>query len=1442
MEQVSNDYLGKHKKFRTDSKKLATVFLVSAFIVALIVFWWLKLVGITVTGEAFCGLEEHTHTAECYAGDPICGYTYESKVTPSDIERAHIHTPECYEDGLICNKTEHSHTAECFPDKTADVETVSDWLSTFKKVEITNNIPENLIGIAMSQMGYEESEKNFEYDSDGNKNGYTRYGEWYGNPYGKWNTMFVSFCLHYSNINKDSELKASGAEAMRLAWENRRVYSPADEYTPERGDIAFIDNDNDGTADATAIIIAPGDTGYVVIMGDSNNRVETLSIDVSEGIIGYGHTSELHFAKDMEYETEATELTTEEKKTVMLNSPMLMQTGQTASKIDYLTDLTVFVSDVSFKTQNGDTITDGSTVYIGESYVVSLSFKEDDEGDHWHQFGHNDEHYLLYQLPENIYCEPTGWQPIFTRVEGGTIQNVGMYSIDENGLLRVTFIDDESGVCFGHRYSNVSFTIDFNAKISSVQSGTSEEVKFNEEIKVNLKVDGGADMNVTKINGIFDHDDNTMEYTIKVEATKGVIKDLVVDDRIWEKHVALKDTIVVTDLDGNLIDPQPAVSNNPNGSAGFVVTGFPDISAGDGYLITYKTKVNDELIGNKKIEYLWNEAWVSGKDSNDNKVEEIFKHESKAHLYRIEKAGKQTVIDDSSGNEIPVIKWTVEIVKDKDDLGGTVIIDTLGDGLEYYTGKPIEIKREGLDENDKLYNVYIDWKDVSVENNEMSFTLPAGHAFEITYYTIYEPLSDEHDKKVYNNEVHAYIDGRDESDEGFADVIGFSPVVTKGARGDDGKYVYYTITAQVPAIIKNWGNFYLTDLLAIWGYYGPNKPMYIENIPLDMEIKATVGNDVITFTPYVEGGPTENTFILMTPAQGEQYHSFNVYFNTSTPTAVSSKWILNQDAELTITYKIPFDADTGPEWTGPLTDEKKLEDVLLEKRTLYNEAYLNFTDLITGTASAPYIYTPKITKNSVANEDGTVDYTVTFYNSIPGSQGPLGYLTESKSIVFTDNFDEKLEYVPGSLSVVTYSPWSDSTWFNKYVYKGTVTGNTINVESTAFEYEDTNQTLEEGMLSWLRDWMPNYQVYCNSVHGGRHVFTYKLKLKDKYLNTTDENKYVLDNTAELFWDEDNASGPATDTVEIRTGLLDKHVVQENNRLFFDIYINRNALDILKGTETITIEDTMTHNLSVYWDSIKLFYQDKTTGDWIDFDSETSLYKYTVTYDQTANRLTFVLPDELHIRIDYTTLITESGQVSVNNAVRVDGKAQITDFINAKFHVQDHSGGATGSIHNITLIKQDGDSDERLPGVSFYMYGPMGDPDAVLPDGVSKSIVADNGKNLYYIGSYTTGEDGTVKIETQYLTLGGPYALVEAAPPEGYMALGKPVYFYFYEPDPDGIIQTVTTLIAVENYTYGFVLPETGGAGIFPLAIIGISLMAYPVLYSTIRRKRERRLT
>ena len=1473
MEAVSRDYLGKHKKFRTDSKKLAIVFFITAVLVAVVVFWWLKLVGITATGEALCGIDEHTHDEECYISELVCGMednipliteaqtsadATDEAEAPDTTVQTHTHTDSCYKKTLACTKPEHVHTVDCFPDKTADVETVGDWLETLDDVKLTNNIPENLIAVAMTQMGYAESDKNFEFDDNGTPNGYTRYGEWYGNPYGKWNTMFVSFCLHYSNINNDSELKCSGADAMRLAWQNRRAYASADEYTPQRGDLVFTDTDDDSIADSVGIILSADAASLVVIMGDSNERVEITSISSDSDIIGYGQTGKLSFAKDMEYKAAADEplitdgdASSEAQSNTAIKAP-LMFAAAPGSNIKYITDLTEVVTNVSIETLDGVPIQAGDTVYIGQQYTVSMTFSEDNTSSPWVQFQHDGEHLLHYQLPANLDCEPfDSWHPITAKTEDGTIMDVGEYFVDATGHLRVRFFDDANGQCFASKYSNVQFTIDFNAAVAATQSGTSTDVVFNDEIHVNLELDGGADYNITKMNGAYHGDDHTVDYTLRVEATKGIVKDFVLVDQIWDTHHALRDTIVVTDLDGNVLDPQPEIidptSKESDTQRGFKIIGLPDFSAGKGYLITYKSQIDDNLLSGDTAG-LWNSLSTTGYNSDADPITKYTENWVRVELEKLEKEGKQTVIKGPDDSDVPVIEWEIEIRKDTEILRKTLVVDTLGEGLEYYTGKDIRVKN--FDEwGNRLEDTYISWNDVEINGSTMSLTLPDGHSFVLVYYTTYEDLA-EGEMKNYTNRVTATINGKEETTGGDANVVGFVPHVRKSASGSDGEFVYFTIEADVPAVIKDWGSFFLTDLAAFWGYDGNAEGyLYVENIPQDMVITAvTESGRIINFTPYVAGGPVENTFILIVPSLENQDHSFNVLFNTSTTDTPSSKWILDEDAVLTISYKIPFDAATGTEWSGELTGDKTLEDLLLEGRKMANEAYLNYTEIIRGTGSTNYEYAPQITKKSSVHEDGTIDYTVVFHNTVPGSGGDEGFLSAANSIVFNDVFDEKLEYVPGSLTVTCYDPWRPDLWLNKYKHNGSINGNEMHVSGTELQFYEYNyaeaQFNPDGSTLW-GTWLAsqaNYVNYCNAMRGGDHVFTYTLKVKDEYLYSTEENNLVLDNTAELTWNEDNTSGPVTEESEFNTGLLDKHVVQRESRLDFDIHVNKNALDILPGTNKLTIEDTMTENLSVYWNTIKLYYED-ADGTWVDFDSENSRYSYTVTFDQATNKLTFEVPDSLHIRIDYTTLITENGLVSVSNAVKVDGKAQVSDLLDAVFQVEEHSGGASASIHNITLIKQDGTTNNRLPGVTFHLYGPTGNQDATVPDGAEESIAAPDNKTLSYIGSYTTGEDGTVFIETQYLTTtGGPFAFVEAAAPDGYTALQAPVYFYFYKPDPDGLIQTVTTIIAIENYTYGFVLPETGSSTPLFVTIIGFALVAAPVLYSTIRRKRERRLT
>lgn len=126
-------------------------------------------------------------------------------------------------------------------DDTADVEDASYWETTIPDLSDCETWAEKLLAVAGSQLGYHESILNFRVDNDGNHKGYTRYGEWYGNPYGDWCAMFVSFCLKYAGIDQEAIPQNANCSDWVTNLKKMEIYEDADLYVPEAGDIVFFD-------------------------------------------------------------------------------------------------------------------------------------------------------------------------------------------------------------------------------------------------------------------------------------------------------------------------------------------------------------------------------------------------------------------------------------------------------------------------------------------------------------------------------------------------------------------------------------------------------------------------------------------------------------------------------------------------------------------------------------------------------------------------------------------------------------------------------------------------------------------------------------------------------------------------------------------------------------------------------------------------------------------------------------------------------------------------------------------------------------------------------------------------------------------------------------------------------------------------------------------------
>lgn len=241
-------------------------------------------------GTLICDKFEHTHDENCYTTEYelTCGLEegelVEQVVEPTQSAELaamavaepvaleptvdtvepiyHHHTDACYEEVLTCPLPEHHHTVACLSDTSADVETPEEWQAANAEAVMTGNWDEDLLSVAKTQLGYEQSEKNFEIDpADGvTLHYYSRYGQSYGNPYGEWDVMFLSYCLKYAGIPQSAIPQEASVLSLRSSMSDMDwLLDGEDGSAANVGDIVIynkyvtrtvaVDSSADGAAD-----------------------------------------------------------------------------------------------------------------------------------------------------------------------------------------------------------------------------------------------------------------------------------------------------------------------------------------------------------------------------------------------------------------------------------------------------------------------------------------------------------------------------------------------------------------------------------------------------------------------------------------------------------------------------------------------------------------------------------------------------------------------------------------------------------------------------------------------------------------------------------------------------------------------------------------------------------------------------------------------------------------------------------------------------------------------------------------------------------------------------------------------------------------------------------------------------------------------------------------
>ena len=394
------------KQTRAKRVRTVAVLLVLSFLVSLDVFWVLRQPGLTLAGDADCGIVEHTHDELCQNSDPPC------------------------------EAIAHVHTIACYSDDTADVETQLDWQNMFAGYPFTGQLRQDLAGIAKTQVGYTESTKNFRLDDQGNRKGYTRYGAWYGAPYNDWSAIFVSFCLHYAGADPDEFPGNIGAGSMAELWDTLDKYAPAGTYDPSPGDLVFF---KDNTVGIVSEVQAA--TIYV-IRGDLEDAVKSYMIPVTDSsITGWGITEIPE--KQLSPPTETAKPPPEDlldisngpvfviiegRESIAMQTYSLRSTRAIVDLIPYLESKGGSYFFTLLDHNNVELPKDADGNYIAEAnkgYKLTLTF-------------HSPEGFLpgtyQYQIPNGLMVD--GGEGNFT-LKNGTV--VGSWVVTDTGLITLNF-------------------------------------------------------------------------------------------------------------------------------------------------------------------------------------------------------------------------------------------------------------------------------------------------------------------------------------------------------------------------------------------------------------------------------------------------------------------------------------------------------------------------------------------------------------------------------------------------------------------------------------------------------------------------------------------------------------------------------------------------------------------------------------------------------------------------------------------------------------------------------------------------------------------------------------------------------------------------------------------------------------------------------------------
>lgn len=1397
------------------------------------------------TGNYICGFEEHTHTDDCFTTETeteeklICGYeegqvlsdgtaaedgiaaledtnTATSVADDSSSEAVsepvlHHHTEACYEKVLTCTIPEHTHTLECLADYSADVETDDDWEKY--SVGLSDNWNEALLAVAKEQLGYKESEKNFQTDEALGDiidvHHYTRYGAFYGNPYADWDVAFIAFCQHYAGIPKTEIPQRLGLEALRADMDAMGFA-----YLTEGEDAAYeaipgdvVTYNKNGTADdeTIGIVETVGDDSLTVISGAVEGAVVEVTVpftDVTSTILvdqAYGDYVGEADDRDGSHDDEIAVQPADEKAAAAVDASddIFNTTGAldlnnevNQEKLGLTFTFQKLVGDEYINAGSGETIEEGDNVQVVVGFEAQAGTFEK---------GQN-RNKAYYNLPYKL-AEPLSNKDI-TDDHG---KKIGRMDVNTDGLVVITFSDDVTGFDYKDYFKGTfkvwgqAFAKDDSTSgtITFPGHGNSFTLKKKSDIRIDKNVD-------SKI--IVEDGRTYFKYTIRVDSTNGTAGETVtINDNItnlWNvtgqfDHASFK--LTKNGTDAEIPKNYPKIESKSDGTSNFTIEGLEALQAGENYTLTYLYEITNANTLPKDGGNVTNSATASYGNNTSN-PDGTWKQIMSPEL----SVKKEGVYGGNNPDTVVTgrILWTITVdnpsgrdlngfkVKDTVQTEGVIILDQ-----DDVSGNIIQIKDGNNNEVDKIVNGEAKkggTAKVSDDKRSFEYTFPANSTstkYTFTYRTTV-PLNNSADSVQVLNKVNIDKGSEHYQGDGSANVSKRDANIVKKPSGDtkletdkNRLETVWVFAIRSDASADTAKQFTIRDYFeSPTNKNGQTMDHYADKSKLEEEL--TKGNGLF-FDVLVNGAYRRVYGIEAMKVLGADV---TIHYYTDK----DSKQEAGEDADKVRSFTITVDWNRRTEstplsvvqiqskgYTTYVDSTDSLESG--EKLSIYN--YIKAGGKEQGAKSdyeKPTKKKPSLGKLVSASEwtgfKGSADIDYTGENTLIWYKLLLKNLDANEATV-TDTLPAGLEYTG-----TYYVGWSTAETEGRNSTDKLlpfVTGGK-NEGADNIQYLETptvTGTADAGQELVFK--LKNLNTLKNPKEGSYQIaIIFSVKVTDDYWNDISENptkKYPNEAT----WNKSDKIAKADAFVTRKNSYVEKkndYVEGSKKEVTYTVEINKEGKTLLSTAgKKLVLHDVLTvpSKISAEIDlqSIKLYNDagsDVTTRmkckpDEVVDDGTNKTYKITVE-----------VPDGAHYTLTYTYKfivpdnVADGTKFDIKNTVGMFGNSETPSELWYK-----HS-GAAGSVtqdntNTLRLLKVETDKFyNTLPGATFklwqYTNGSWTVARETCTTGVGGLLVFQYAKN----GAVA---NGAVSVERGVL-----YKLEETAAPSGYIGDSTPHYF------------------------------------------------------------------